>query len=195
MRSIALTRAAIMSPRPSLPTLAALVAAFASVIGSLYLSLGLGLIACPLCFYQRSFAFAVLGVLILGVCTKARETPYVNLMALLPTLVGGFVAAFHTYLELSGQLVCPKGLFGIGSTAQQSLASFAIILVCLLPALGMDVARRGISMASISWSVLLAGLFAYGCIVSSPAPSMPPVEKRPLMCHPPVSIEEVQSQK
>ena len=38
----------------------------ASVAGSLYLSLGLGLIACPLCFYQRTFAFAVLGVLILG---------------------------------------------------------------------------------------------------------------------------------
>ena len=109
----------------------------------------------------------------------------------LTVLAGGFVAAFHTYLELSGQLVCPKGLFGIGSTAQQSLASFAIILVCLVPGLGMDVARKGISMASISWSVLLGGLFAYGCIVSSPAPSMPPVEKRPLMCHPPVSEFEV----
>jgi disulfide bond formation protein DsbB len=180
-----------MPPRPLLPTLAALIAAFVSVLGSLYLSLGLGLIACPLCFYQRSFAFAVLGVLILGVCTRARETPYVNLMALLPTLAGGFVAAFHTYLDMSGQLVCPKGLFGIGSTAQQSLASFAIVLVCLVPGLGMDVARKGISMASISWSVLLGGLFAYGCVVSSPAPSMPPVEKRPLMCHPPVSEVEI----
>ena len=44
--------------RASLATVAALIAAAISVAGSLYLSLGMGLIACPLCFYQRTFAFA-----------------------------------------------------------------------------------------------------------------------------------------
>lgn len=173
--------------RPSLPTVAALVAAAASVAGSLYLSLGLKLIACPLCFYQRTFAFAVLGVLILGVFTRARETAYVNLMAFLPAVAGGLVAAFHTYLEASGALVCPKGIAGIGSTAQQSLASFILILACLLPGLMIDIRRKGLSIAPVGWSLLLGGVFAGGCIVSAPAPSMPPPDKRPLMCHPPES--------
>jgi len=168
-------------------TFAALIAAAASVGGSLYLSLGLGLIACPLCFYQRTFAFAVLGVLILGVFTRARESTFVHLMALLPTIAGGVVAAFHTYLEASGKLICPKGLFGIGSTAQQSLASFVLILICLIPGLAVDVSKKSVSVGAAALSAVLGVAFAYGCIVSSPAPSMPPVEKRPLMCHPPVS--------
>jgi len=177
-----------MSPsRPSLPTMAGLVAALVSVAGSLYLTLGLHLIACPLCFYQRTFAFAVLGVLILGVFTRARETAYVNLMAFLPAVSGGLVAAFHTYIEATGGLVCPKGVAGIGSTAQQSLASFVLILACLLPGLVIDIRRKGLSVAPVGWSLLLGGAFAYGCMMSSPAPTMPPPDKRPLMCHPPES--------
>jgi disulfide bond formation protein DsbB len=164
-----------------------LIAAAVSVAGSLYLSLGMGLIACPLCFYQRTFAFAVLGVLILGVFTGARETAYVNIMAFLPAVAGGLVAAFHTYLEATGKLVCPKGIAGIGSTAQQSLASFVLILLCLLPGLVVDIRRKGLSVAPVGWSLLLGGAFAYGCIVSAPAPSMPPAEKRPFICHPPES--------
>jgi disulfide bond formation protein DsbB len=175
--------------RPSSPTVAALLAAVVSVAGSLYLSLGLKLIACPLCFYQRTFAFAVLGVLILGVFTRARETAYVNLMAFLPAVAGGLVAAFHTYLEAAGRLVCPKGIADIGSTAQQSLASFILILACLVPGLAIDIRRKGLSVAPVGWSLLLGGAFAYGCIVSSPAPSMPPPDKRPFICHPPESAE------
>ena len=173
--------------RSLLSTIAALIAAGASVAGSLYLTLGLGLIACPLCFYQRTFAFAVLGVLILGVFSHARATGYVNVMALLPTIAGGVVAAFHTYLDMSGKLVCPKGIFEIGTTAQQSLASFVLIAICLFPDLVRDVRTKRVSIATVAASVILGGAFAYGCIVTSPAPTMPPVEKRPLMCHPPVS--------
>jgi len=172
------------SKQLSIPTLAALVAAAASVAGSLYLSLGLGLIACPLCFYQRTFAFAVLGVLLIGVFTRARESNCVNLMALVPTIGGGVVAAFHTYLDMSGKLICPKGLFDVGSTAQQSLASFVLILICLMPALVIDVRKKSVSIGAIAFATILGAASAYGCIVSSPAPSMPPVEKRPLMCYP-----------
>jgi hypothetical protein len=44
-----------------------------------------------------------------------------------------------------------------------------------------------VSVATVGWAVVLGGVFAYGCVVSSPAPSVPPVDKRPLICHPPVS--------
>jgi disulfide bond formation protein DsbB len=171
--------------RPPLPTLAALIAAVVSVAGSLYLSLGMGLIACPLCFYQRTFAFAVLGVLCVGVFTRAWQSGFVNLMAFLPAVAGGVVAAFHTYLDGTGRLICPKGILGIGTTAQQSLASFVLIMACLVPGLAQDLRRKVFSAAAVGWSAILGGLFAYGCIVSSPAPSMPPPEKQPLICHPP----------
>src|SRR5262245_32680081 len=96
-------------------TAAALVAAVASVGGSISLTLGLGLIACPLCLYQRAFAVAVLGVLFLGLVTKARDTGFVNLLAFLPAVIGGLIAAWHTALDASGQQVCPHGVFGLGT--------------------------------------------------------------------------------
>ncbi len=170
-------------------TVLALIAALGSVAGSLYLSLGLGLLACPLCFYQRTFAFAVLGILIVGAFTKARESGFVNLFAFLPTVAGGLIAAWHTYLDMSGRLICPNGLFGIGTTAQQSLASYILILLALLPGLAFDVRDRKPSAGAVAWSVLLGGAFAYGCIVSSPPPTMPKPEIRDRICHPPVTIE------
>jgi Disulfide bond formation protein DsbB len=173
--------------RPPLPTMAALVAVAVSVAGSLYLSLGMGLIACPLCFYQRAFAFAVFGVLILGVFTRAWQTGYVNLMAFLPAMAGGVIAAFHTYLDGTGRLICPKGILEIGTTAQQSLASFLLIVACLVPGLGQDLRRKTISAAAVGGSILLGGAFAYGCIVSSPPPRMPPPDIMDKICHPPTA--------
>ena len=171
---------------PSLvPTIAAFVAATASVAGSLYLTLGLGLIACPLCFYQRTFAFAVLGSLIVGLMSKASETGYVNLFTFLPAVAGGMIAGWHTYLDVSGKLVCPLGLFDFGTTAQQSLASFVLILACLLVGLAGDVKKGRVAQASVGWSILLGAAFAYGCIATSPKPSMPAKEIRPFICHPP----------
>src|SRR5262245_38552223 len=45
--------------------LALLVSAVA-VAGSLWLSLGVELVGCPLCFYQRTFAMCAFGVLLVG---------------------------------------------------------------------------------------------------------------------------------
>jgi disulfide bond formation protein DsbB len=46
--------------------LLALLVAAAAAAGSLYLSLEMGLKACALCFYQRAFAFGLVGVLLTG---------------------------------------------------------------------------------------------------------------------------------
>ena len=100
---------------------------------------------------------------------QSRELPG---MAFLPAVAGGIVAAFHTYLDGTGRLICPKGILGVGTTAQQSLASFVLIVACLVPGLAQDLRRKAFSMAALAWSVILGGLFAYGCVVSSPAPSM-----------------------
>src|SRR5215207_7458615 len=77
-----------------LPLLVALVA----LAGSLWLSIGMKLKACPLCFYQRTFVMGVVAVLGIGVLTGERYRAVLNVLAL-PLAVGGFVvAAFHVSL-------------------------------------------------------------------------------------------------
>ena len=44
----------------------ALLVALVASIGSVYLSVGMDLKACPLCFYQRSFAFGLTALLAVG---------------------------------------------------------------------------------------------------------------------------------
>lgn len=180
--------------RPNPFTLAALVAALGSAIGSLYLSLGLKLIACPLCFYQRTFAFSILGILLVSYATRVRTMGVSNVLAYVPTVAGGIVAAWHTYLDMSGKLICPKGLFDLGSTAQQSLASYVLIFVCLVPGLILDVRRGQLAIPAVGWTTLLGAIFAYFCIVASPPPSQPKPELRSRICYPPILIEEARPQ-
>src|SRR5260370_8662109 len=45
---------------------AALLVALIALAGSLWLSMGMGLKACPLCFYQRTFVMAPVAVLVFG---------------------------------------------------------------------------------------------------------------------------------
>src|SRR5437016_14567561 len=101
--------------RPATPlkmVLPALIAALIALAGSLWLSVGMGLKACPLCFYQRTLVMGVVAVLGIGVLTGQRHRGVLNLLAL-PLAVAGFgVAAFHVFLELTGKLECPAGVMG-----------------------------------------------------------------------------------
>lgn len=160
-------------------TVAAFLAAAAGLAGSLYLSLGMNLIACPLCFYQRTFIMGVVGVMTLGLLIGAK---YLSLLAL-PSAVGGLgVAAFHVYLEMNGTLECPAGLFGPGTAPQQSLA-IHLLLVGLLLA---DPAAAGARRLLGGLAAVVAGvLFTYGAIASAPKLPDPPLkpydaEKQPL---------------
>jgi disulfide bond formation protein DsbB len=167
-------------------TATALAAAIASVGGSFSLTLGLGLIACPLCLLQRAFAVAVLGILFLGLVTKIRDTGLVNLLAFLPTMIGTLIAAWHTVLDVTGQQICPSGVLGLGTTAQQSLASYVLILAALVPGLWMDLRAGKVSISTVIWTMLLGGALAFACIVTTPPPEMPVTELRSRVCHPPV---------
>src|SRR5258708_36470513 len=91
-----------------LPLLVALLA----LAGSLWLSIGMKLKACPLCFYQRTFVMGVVAVLGVGLLTGRRHRAVLNLLAL-PLVVGALgVALFHVYLELTDKLECPAGVLG-----------------------------------------------------------------------------------
>src|SRR5207253_752255 len=119
-------------------TLAAFVVALIALAGSLYLSLGMQLKACPLCFYQRTFMMSVVGVLVVSLAMKSARSERPSLL-LLPLATAGLgVALFHVYLETTGKLECPLGLFGWGTAPEQSLALFALLFVLLV----LDVRRR-----------------------------------------------------
>lgn len=167
-----------------LPFLVALTA----LAGSLWLSLGMGLKACPLCFYQRTFVMGIVAVLGVGILAGARYRGVLNLLALPLAVAGIGVAAFHVFLERTGKLECPVGVLGVGTAPQQSLAVLCILLAVIV--LGAIWSRNvGESFwLPLTWAVVLGVLLAWGAVVSAPPSPPTPVKayETPLdMCRPP----------
>jgi disulfide bond formation protein DsbB len=155
-----------------MPLLALLVSLGASA-GSVWLSLGMGLQACPLCLYQRSFAFAAFGVLSLGWSTGLARSAPLCLLVLPLAAAGVGVAGFHAYLEATGFLECPAGVGGLGSGPQQSLAALTLLLgICLVDAVSR-IARGQGNTGSLVAALLLGALFAGACIKTAPPAKIP----------------------
>lgn len=164
--------------------------AVAGTAGSLFLSLGMGLKACPLCFYQRTFMMAAATVLGIGLLADRRRGGLYCLLSLPLVLAGLGVAAFHEYLVLAGTLECPTALFGLGTAPAQSLAVFAVLTVAV--ATGAWSGRSESHGTSVVGMAAVTGmLLAWGSVAS--APPLPPAPKaaydpakQPLdMCRPP----------
>lgn len=165
-----------------------LLVALVALAGSLWLSIGMKLKACPLCFYQRTFVMGVVAVLGIGLLTGPRHRTVLNLLAL-PLAVGALaVAVFHVYLELTGKLECPAGVMGVGTSPQQSLAVLTVLLVLVV----VGVVRSGnvgeSQLPAAVVAVVLGLLLAWGAVLSSPP--MPPAPMKayetPLdICRPP----------
>jgi disulfide bond formation protein DsbB len=155
--------------------------------GSLYLSIGLKLKACPLCFYQRTFIMGIAAILLIGLLTDRTKGSFLCLLSL-PLAVSGLgVAAFHEYLVLSTKLECPAGVFQMGTAPAQSLAIFALVTLAAL----LGARQATVSAWPMFAAVVLGLLLAWGAIASAPPlPSVPPKaydpEKQPLdTCRPP----------
>src|SRR5262245_46479523 len=161
--------------------LAALIVALLGAAGSLWLSLGMAYIPCPLCYYQRAFVLGTAGVLLMALLTEERGSASISLLALLLAAAGLGVAAFHVYLEAVGKLECPAGWLELGTAPQQSLAMF-IVLVLLL-------AIAGIRRPAMVVAVMVGGVLAAASITSAPKLPDPPAKAHPegpiLTCRPP----------
>jgi disulfide bond formation protein DsbB len=176
-------------PEPAGPglTWAALLAALGGTAGSLYLSLGMGLQPCPLCYYQRSFIMGVAAVLLMGLLTGASRVAPLSLLALPLGAAGLGIAGFHVYLEKIGALECPGGILGVGSAPQQSLGAYVVLAFLLLA----DALRRGggpvVRFIALLLALVVGGGIAYGCIVSVPPPVQPlkAYPGPPTVCRPP----------
>ncbi|MFC7155507.1 disulfide bond formation protein B [Halomarina halobia] len=83
--------------RPRRWLAAATAVAAVATAGSLYFSLGLGLVPCELCWYQRILMYPL--VLILGMAAVEERAGVYR--TALPLSVGGFgIAAYHSYVQL-----------------------------------------------------------------------------------------------
>jgi disulfide bond formation protein DsbB len=157
----------------------ALAIASVMVAGSLHMSLGMGLKACPLCIYERTCAMGAGAVLLIGITGIAGASAGLSSLLALPLAVTGLgVAAFHVNLEATGVLVCPEGVLGLGHAPTQSLAGFVILTGVLgaaaRPAVtGAGGARR---LLGTFIAVIAGAALAWACIASAP-PLPPPSPK------------------
>ena len=85
-----------ISGGPRLPLALATLVAGVATAGSLYLSLGLGLVPCELCWYQRVLMYPL--VVVLGVAAVERRAG-VWRTALPLSALGTVVAAYHSHLQ------------------------------------------------------------------------------------------------
>ena len=119
---------------------AATLVAGVATAGSLYFSLGLGLVPCDLCWYQRILMYPL--VVVLGVATVERR-PGVFRTVLPLSVVGLAVATYHTYLQVSPSgATCTLGgacaavqypmLGGLLTIPRLSLLGFALITGALV---------------------------------------------------------------
>lgn len=166
---------------------AAFALALAGLAGSLFLSLGMHLKACPLCFYQRTFMMSLVAILGMGLLTGVRPN-HLALLALPLAVAGLGVALFHVRLEVTGKLECPRGVLGLGTAPKQSLATFVLLSVLLLGGALSGEPAGGGKWFALFGGVLLGALLALASCTSNPPP--PPIPTKPYpgppeICRPP----------
>ena len=134
----------------SLLALGTLVAAVGTV-GSLYFSLGLGLVPCELCWYQRILLYPL--IVVLGVATL-DDRPRVARTVLPLSGLGVVVAAYHVLLQLRPTLEatcsvgggCSSILYpmagGLLTIPRLSLTAFVLVTALTLGAWAARPARR-----------------------------------------------------
>jgi len=183
-------------PHPSASavwTWAALATAVVAATGSLALTLLEQKQACPLCFYQRTFALCLVAVLGQGLLSTALRGGRLAVLAL-PLALGGLgVAAFHVNLEVRDVLECPVGLFGVATAPKQSLALFAVLTVLLGAGVSAGLRAREVSPLATVLAVVLGGGLAWASISANPKLREPPAKPYgapPNVCRPPYHATE-----
>jgi hypothetical protein len=165
----------VAEPARSLWVEAALLVAVAAAAGSLLVTLLESKIACPLCFYQRGFAFGLVAVLLLGLLARVGA----GRLALLglPLAIGGLgVAGFHVSLELRGILECPVGLFSVLTVPKQSLILFGLITVLLLVGVGRGIKSGYVGLGQAVLAVVLGGGLTWASLCANPKLADPPTK-------------------
>ena len=102
------------APASTMWTWLALLVAAGATAGSVYLSTNMGLYACPLCFYQRTFVMGVAALLLIGLLSGMGSRVSLAALAMPLAFAALAVALMHVDMERTGKLECPDGFFGLG---------------------------------------------------------------------------------
>lgn len=113
-----------------------------ATFGSLYLSIGLGLIPCRYCWYQRVLMYPLLLISILGI---VKNTLYEDIY-LLFSLLGMTISGYHSVLQRIGSdtacsVSCAEIIYTVTIFSIPNLAfiSFTMLLVVILYAKYYDI--------------------------------------------------------
>jgi disulfide bond formation protein DsbB len=159
----------------------ALIAAAAASIGSVWLSFGMELKACPLCLYQRACVFCTAAILLIGIMLRKQESAAIGALSLAPATAALAIGIYHVYLERTGVLECPAGIWNIGTAPQQALAAEAAISLMLLAA---AIRRWLATTMAIILGVALALFMIRTAPPMPPKPTMP-YSSKPDVCRQP----------
>jgi hypothetical protein len=168
----------------------ALLVALIGSVGSVWLSVGMGYKPCPLCYYQRTFVMAAFGVLALGLCSGLGRDVSLSTLCLPLALAGAAIAGRHVYLEATGRMECPPGLFQVGTAPQQSAAVLGSLTLLLLIDALIDAGTRrrlGGGFLAIVGGVLLGIAFEEASVRTAailPVPSSEYENTTPTICRP-----------
>jgi disulfide bond formation protein DsbB len=164
-------------------TWVALLIALVGLAGTMYLTVGMGLIPCPLCFYQRTAIMAIVGVLLMGLVAGPGRSGLLSLITLPVTVMGLGIAGFHVYLEEQGGLDCPDGALvkfykdfrgdkkdddflkkiqGVVTAPKESLTIFVLLFLVQFLDLARSGGKGGFGLGGMIPAILIGGLFAAG---------------------------------
>jgi hypothetical protein len=144
-----------------------LMVALVGVAGSLWLSMGMQLKACPLCFYQRTFVMAAAAVLLIGLLARVSSPGLLSLLCLPLVAAGLGLALFHVNLERTGILECPSGLFDWGTAPRQSLCVYVVLAILVV----VDLVGSGVLKPNplpAGSGIVVGALLALSCATSNP---------------------------
>jgi hypothetical protein len=133
--------------------------------GGLYLNLVEEKMPCPLCFYQRGFAYATLGIMVVGLLTKLNERVSVATLALPVAFAGLGVALWHVQLIRNETLICPLGITRYFNAPQESAIIFGLLCSVLMVdayQLGRPGCEFQFVVGGVAAGLALAGLSLLG---------------------------------
>ena len=120
-----------------------------------------------------------MSLLAVGLLVNRTKAGLISLLAMPSACAGLGVAAYQTWLVVSGRFECPLGIFGLGTAPFQSLVVH-VVLATLLGASAWTGRRPGAPVGPVlgvlAATKVLGYFLAWTCVVSA-APSIPPAQK------------------
>lgn len=151
---------------PSLWFWGATFVALSALAGTIYLTVGMGLKACPLCLYQRAFIMGIVAALVVGLFLRDVRPASLGLLVLPMASAGLGIVLWHEYLVQTGALECPRGVLGIGTAPQQSLLAFGGLVALLI----IDQLRLPGRIGAAVAALIIGGVIAFASIRTAQPP-------------------------